>query len=97
MLQANYHDLYWAVGDAGPQEDPNDHGQRTDILFGSMVRISVPSDGTGYQVPSNNYPGAGKSSGTVPALYMSFTSREEKRRNNMYVLVGQWLLPKCDK
>ena len=58
-LQADYHDLYWAVGDTGPQEDPNDHGQRTDILFGSIVRISVPSDGTGYKVPSDNYPGAG--------------------------------------
>ncbi|CAN0432934.1 unnamed protein product [Ascophyllum nodosum] len=55
---ADYHDLYWAVGDAGPQEDPFGHGQSTDILFGSIVRVSVPSDGTGYEVPSDNYPGA---------------------------------------
>ena len=57
--QADYHDLYWALGDAGPQRDPNNHGQRTDILFGSIVRISVPSDGTGYSVPEDNYPNAG--------------------------------------
>ena len=65
-LKADCHDLYWAVGDAGPQEDPYDHGQRTDILFGSIVRISVPSNGTGYEVPSDNYPGAGdRASGTM--------------------------------
>ena len=58
--QANYHDLYWAQGDGGPQQDPNDHGQRTDTLFGKVVRISVPSKGSGYEIPSDNYPGAGK-------------------------------------
>ena len=58
--QADYHELFWALGDAGPQEDTNDHGQRTDILFGSVVRIYVPSDGTGYLVPDDNYPGAGE-------------------------------------
>ena len=59
-LKANYHDLFWAVGDSGPQEDPNDHGQSTDTLFGTVVRISVPSQGTGYEVPSGNYPGSGE-------------------------------------
>ena len=59
ISQASYHDLYWTLGDAGPQEDPYDHAQNTDILFGSIVRISVPSSGTGYEVPSDNYPGAG--------------------------------------
>ena len=58
--QAEYHDLYWAMGDGGPQEDPNDHGQRTDVLFGTVVRISVPSKGSGYEVPSDNFPDAGK-------------------------------------
>jgi len=48
------------VGDSGPQEDPNDHGQRTDIHFASVIRISVPSDDTGgFLVPDDNYPGAG--------------------------------------
>ena len=56
MPQAEYHDLYWALGDRGPQQDPYDHGQRTDNLYGSVVRISVPSDGTGYIVPDGNYP-----------------------------------------
>ena len=58
--QAEYHDLYWALGDEGPQEDPNDHGQRTDVLFGTVVRISVPSKGSGYEVPSGNFQDAGK-------------------------------------
>ena len=58
--QAEYHDLYWALGDGGPQEDPNDHGQRTDVLFGTVVRISAPSKGSGYEVPSGNFPDAGK-------------------------------------
>ena len=69
MSQADYHDLYWALGDGGPQRDPIDHGQRTDVLFGAVVRISVPSEGTGYIIPSDNYPGAGniKCSGTISA------------------------------
>ncbi|CAN0459445.1 unnamed protein product [Ascophyllum nodosum] len=57
-IEAEYHDLYWAMGDGGPQEDPNDHGQRTDVLFGTVVRISVPSKGSGYEVPSGNFPDA---------------------------------------
>lgn len=60
MPKADYHDLYWAIGDSGPQEDPFDNGQRTDNHFGTVVRISVPSSGTGYEVPNGNYPGAGK-------------------------------------
>ena len=65
--QADYHDLYWALGDRGPQEDTFDHGQRPDILYGSLVRISVSSDGTDYLVPIDNYPDAGKCpSGTEP-------------------------------
>ncbi|CAM9245846.1 unnamed protein product [Sphacelaria rigidula] len=54
---AGSHDLYWSIGDGGPQEDPMNHAQRTDTLFGSVIRISVPSDGSGYDVPSGNYPG----------------------------------------
>ena len=60
ISQAEHHDLYWALGDGGPQFDREGHGQRTDVLFGKVVRISVPSRGSGYEVPSGNYPGAGK-------------------------------------
>ncbi|CAN0428975.1 unnamed protein product [Ascophyllum nodosum] len=59
-IEAEHHDLYWALGDGGPQFDREGHGQRTDVLFGKVVRISVPSRGSGYEVPSGNYPGAGK-------------------------------------
>lgn len=61
-MQAAFHDLYWSLGDAGPQEDPFNHALRLDTLFGSIIRISVPSDGTGYEIPSGNYPGGGYSS-----------------------------------
>ncbi|CAN0331815.1 unnamed protein product, partial [Scytosiphon promiscuus] len=48
------HDLFWAIGDGGPQTDPSNTGQDTANLLGSIVRISVPSDGTGYTIPSGN-------------------------------------------
>ena len=53
-LQADEHDLYWTNGDGGPQEDPLNTGQDTTNLLGSMIRITVPSDGTGYTIPSGN-------------------------------------------
>ncbi|CAM9937070.1 unnamed protein product, partial [Hapterophycus canaliculatus] len=46
--------IYWATGDGGPQTDPNNTGQDTTNLLGSVIRISVPSDGTGYVIPSGN-------------------------------------------
>lgn len=53
-LQAAYHDIYWATGDGGPQTDTENSGQDTTNLLGSIMRISVPSDGTGYEIPSGN-------------------------------------------
>eukprot|EP00904_Undaria_pinnatifida_P003872 jgi/Undpi1/13486/HiC_scaffold_8.g03145.m1 len=50
----NYHDLYWTTGDGGPQTDSLNTGQDTTNMLGSMIRISVPSDGTGYNIPSGN-------------------------------------------
>ncbi|CAN0185642.1 unnamed protein product, partial [Hapterophycus canaliculatus] len=46
--------LYWSTGDSGPQTDPDNNGQNTDNLLGSIIRISVPSEGTGYLIPSGN-------------------------------------------
>lgn len=55
LLQAaSNHDLYWSTGDGGEQEDPLNRGQDTTNLLGSIIRISVPSDGTGYTIPSGN-------------------------------------------
>ncbi|CAM9165509.1 unnamed protein product [Scytosiphon promiscuus] len=51
---AGSQDLYWSTGDAGPQTDPDNNGQNTDNLFGSIIRISVPADGIGYTIPSGN-------------------------------------------
>eukprot|EP00903_Cladosiphon_okamuranus_P010393 g9831.t1 len=48
------HDLYWSTGDGGPQEDPLNTGQDTSNMLASIIRISVPSDGTGYTIPSGN-------------------------------------------
>lgn len=55
-FQAAYHDIYWTTGDGGPQTDTENSGQDTTNLLGSMMRISVPSDGTGYEIPSGNLP-----------------------------------------
>ena len=54
---ASEHDLYWSLGDAGPQKDTNNNGQNLDRMHGKMIRITVPISGAGY-VPSGNYPGA---------------------------------------
>ncbi|CAM9121681.1 unnamed protein product, partial [Hapterophycus canaliculatus] len=51
---AGHQDLYWSTGDAGPQTDSDNNGQNTDNLFGSILRISVPADGTGYIIPGGN-------------------------------------------
>lgn len=53
-LQNTHHDLYWTTGDGGPQTDDLNTGQDTANMMGSMMRISVPSDGTGYEIPSGN-------------------------------------------
>ncbi|CAN0318172.1 unnamed protein product, partial [Ectocarpus sp. 12 AP-2014] len=53
-----YSDLYWTTGDGGPQTDPENHSQDETTMLGAMMRISVPSDGTGYTIPSGNYPGS---------------------------------------
>ena len=49
-------DIYWATGDGGPQEDPLGNGQATNNnLLAAIIRITVPSTGTGYTVPSGNF------------------------------------------
>ncbi|CAN0527378.1 unnamed protein product, partial [Laminaria digitata] len=50
----DFHDLYWTTGDGGPQTDIFNTGQDTTNMLGSMIRISVPSDGTGYNIPPGN-------------------------------------------
>lgn len=54
--QAAYHDIYWSNGDSASQLDPENNGQDTSNHLGSMIRISVPSDGTGYLIPTGNLP-----------------------------------------
>ena len=48
--------LYVRMGDGGWRDDPHNHGQRTDTLLGSMLRIDVDgADGTrGYSIPPDN-------------------------------------------
>ncbi len=49
------HDLYWSTGDGGEQEDPLNRGQDTTNMLASILRISVPPDGTGYTIPTGNF------------------------------------------
>eukprot|EP00752_Nemacystus_decipiens_P008422 g7528.t1 len=49
------HELFWAMGDTGPQQDPQNHGQNPDTLHGSIIRIVVDSQmGPDYTVPGSN-------------------------------------------
>eukprot|EP00903_Cladosiphon_okamuranus_P016929 g15605.t1 len=55
-MQEPYHNLYWTVGDGGPQNDPRNRTQNLGELQGSIVRISVSSAlaGSGYHIPAGN-------------------------------------------
>ena len=48
--------LYIGMGDTGPQEDPQGHGQDTTLLLGKMFRIDVDhhDEGRAYAIPSDN-------------------------------------------
>jgi len=48
--------FYIGMGDSGPQEDPEGHGQNTMLFLGKMLRIDVDHEGdtTPYAVPSDN-------------------------------------------
>lgn len=45
--------LYLALGDGGNQEDPNNHGQRPDVVFGKVLRLDVSTPGM-YKTPKDN-------------------------------------------
>ena len=45
--------LYWALGDGGSAGDPLGHGQNTDTVLGSIVRIDVDG-GIPYAIPPDN-------------------------------------------
>jgi putative heme-binding domain-containing protein len=48
--------FYAGMGDSGPQEDPQGHGQDLRLLLGKMLRMDVdhPRAGQPYSVPSDN-------------------------------------------
>ncbi len=48
--------LYIGAGDAGPQEDPEGHGQDLSVLPGSILRIDVDRQDAGkpYAIPGSN-------------------------------------------
>ena len=48
--------LYFGMGDTGPQQDPNGHGQNLQLLLGKMLRLDVDhaEDGKAYAIPSDN-------------------------------------------
>jgi glucose/arabinose dehydrogenase len=48
--------FYVGMGDSGPQEDPQGHGQDTRLLLGKMLRIDVDrsSEGRPYAIPADN-------------------------------------------
>jgi putative heme-binding domain-containing protein len=48
--------LYIGMGDTGPQQDPQGHGQDLNILLGKMLRIDVDhaDAGLAYSIPADN-------------------------------------------
>jgi glucose/arabinose dehydrogenase len=48
--------LYVVLGDGGSANDPDDHGQKTDVLLGKILRIDVNAKGdtTPYAIPKDN-------------------------------------------
>ncbi|HXT41396.1 MAG TPA: PQQ-dependent sugar dehydrogenase [Candidatus Angelobacter sp.] len=48
--------LYIGMGDTGPQQDPQGHGQDLSILLGKMIRIDVDRADAGlpYAIPADN-------------------------------------------
>lgn len=48
--------LYIGAGDAGPQEDPDGHGQNLSLLLGKILRIDVDDyeNGLPYGIPATN-------------------------------------------
>ena len=48
--------LYLVLGDGGSANDPDDHGQKTDVLLGKILRLDVNAKGekTPYAIPKDN-------------------------------------------
>lgn len=48
--------LYLGMGDTGPQQDPNGHGQDLSVLLGKMLRVDVDARDPGlpYAIPQDN-------------------------------------------
>ncbi len=48
--------LYVVLGDGGSGGDPDDHGQKTDVLLGKILRIDINAKGdtTAYAIPKDN-------------------------------------------
>ncbi|CAM9654267.1 unnamed protein product, partial [Choristocarpus tenellus] len=50
------YELYWVIGDGGPQQDATNKAQDPTNMHGSMMRVLVSSDPdiTGYTIPDSN-------------------------------------------
>lgn len=81
--QAMNHELFWSIGDGGPQNDPYDRSQDVYEYHGSIIRISVYTspDYTGYCIPSDNpFATGGETSCAFPNKYVSRLSARRYHR-----------------
>jgi len=67
--------LYIGLGDGGGANDPQETGQNTTRLLGSMLRIDVVGTGAGYNIPGDNpfaasaKCGPGSNANNCPEIY----------------------------
>lgn len=112
--------LYMATGDGGPDPylltevpgDPNNHGQRLDVLLGKILRLDVdsrpgnlPADcggaEAGYSVPSGN-PFANGSSAPCDEIWSygfrnPFRFSIDRQTGDLFIGdVGEWLVEEID-
>lgn len=70
-LQEGDQDLYWSTGDGGGQLDPENNGQDTGNLLGSIIRISVSPTEGGYRIPGGNVAGEELHASLVSSCFSS--------------------------
>jgi glucose/arabinose dehydrogenase len=81
--------LYIGMGDGGSSFDPNNNGQRGDVLLAKLLRLDVSGSGSGYRISSDNpFVGSGKVRPEIWALGLRNPYRASFDRLNGALWIG---------